>query len=73
MTFIPANSNRDFWAVLGAMLATLLALFGGTAWARLRAERSAAVAGVEACVHGTGDSAAMAGDASGRPEADPPA
>ncbi|HTO91009.1 MAG TPA: hypothetical protein VMJ70_07750 [Candidatus Sulfotelmatobacter sp.] len=34
MTYIPANSNRDFWAALAAMGATLAALFGGTALAR---------------------------------------
>jgi len=42
MTYIPANSDKDMWAMLGAVLATLVGLFAGTTIARRAAERRAA-------------------------------
>ena len=36
MTYVPANDNRDVWAIVGAMLAALL----GAGWASRRRERA---------------------------------
>ena len=77
MTFIPANSNKDFWAVLGAVLATLAALFGWSAWARRAAERRAAerraAAAAEAKAENALESSAGGLDASGPFDSDSPA
>ena len=72
MTFIPANSNKDFWAVLGAVLATLAALFGWSAWARRAAERRAAAA-AEAKAENALESSAGGLDASDPFDSDSPA
>ena len=36
MTYVPANDNRDLWAIVGAMLAALL----GAGWSSRRREHA---------------------------------
>jgi len=59
MTYVPANDNRDLWAIVGAMLAALL----GAGWSSRRREAP------NGSVDAPGDESAMPDD--GRREAPP--
>ena len=62
MTHMPANDDRDLWAITGAMLAALLR----TAWSSRRRERplngSAGAPGDESGMPATGVAAELGGD-----------
>jgi len=58
MSYMPGSENRDGWAMLGFILATVAGLFAGTTLARRRAERRAAeIEEAEAAAHREGPGA----------------